>query len=430
MSGSGIRGRAVSDPLERLLHRCHRDELLPLAELAGVPHEGVGLSDLAERTAREVRRKGRHALANAAFRGGEGPPYWAILSEHGAGALSDGASDSELEAAEMAVVRSTWERAWGRLRPEGRAEMWRALGLEGDAPPDGSGAMAEAQGRLGRAFGFALTEAQRVAHDRHALGMLVALSLTPVGCLLRPLFALFLPIVVWWALRPDERRVLAVILSVARLRQIVLRRITIGLVGSPSTGKDAGIRALFGIDSGNISPIAGSTREVAIQRVPGATALYVVNTPGLGDVVQSVTDEAKQVLQHIDVFIYVVNAEGGVQARELADYQACVAQGKPTLVVVNKIDVLRPKDKDRYLADALQKIGAAPEDFLPVAFDPLPQLAPGPIGISAVHDWLAQSLTELGKDPAEMETIRQRGAPPLASPPQAAPALRLVPPLA
>ena len=405
MSGSDIQARAVSDPLERLLHRCHRDELVPLAELAGVVHVDVGLGDLAERTAREVRRKGRHALANAAFRGGEGPPYWVILGEHGAKGLGPESTDNELESAELVVVRSTWEKAWGRLRPEDRAGMWRALGLSGEPPPDGAGAMIEAESRLGRAFGFALTEAQRLAHDRHALGLLVALSLTPIGCLLRPLFALFLPVVVWWALRPDERRVLAVILSVARLRQVVLRRVTIGLVGSPSTGKDAGIRALFGIDSGNISPIAGSTREVAIQRVPGATALYVVNTPGLGDVVQSVTDEAKQVLQHIDVFIYVINAEGGVQARELADYQACVAQGKPTLVVVNKIDVLRAKDREQYLADALHKIGASEKDYLPVAFDPLPQLAPRPIGVEAVHAWLATRLAELGKDPEELAAI-------------------------
>lgn len=418
MSGSGIASQAVDDPLERLLHRCHRDELLPLAELAGVPHEGVGLADLAKRTAREARRRGRHALANAAFRGGEGPAYWALLTEHGAKGLDDNSAESKLEAGELVVVRNTWEKAWSRLPPAERAGLWRSLGLDGEAPVDGPGAMVEAEGRLGQAFGFALTEAQRVAKDRDTLGVLVALSFTPLGCLLRPFLAVFLPLLIWWALRPDERRVLAIIMLVARIRQVVLRRVTVGLVGSPSTGKDAGIRALFGIDTGNISPVAGSTREVAIHRVPGATALYVVNTPGLGDVVQAVTEEAKQVLQHIDVFLYVVNAEGGVQARELADYRACLASGKPTLALVNKIDVLRPADKDRYLADARQKLGAAEADFLAVAFDPLPQLAPGPIGLGEVRAWLATHLQELGKDPAELERVAPQAGPasPTASP--------------
>ena len=60
----------------------------------------------------------------------------------------------------------------------------------------------------------------------------------------------------WWKFRPDEKRLGAAVLEVARLRQAVLHRVTIGVVGSPSSGKDAGIKALFGVDTGNISPIA------------------------------------------------------------------------------------------------------------------------------------------------------------------------------
>ena len=154
-----------------------------------------------------------------------------------------------------------------------------------------------------------------------------------------------------------------------------------------------------------MSPIAGSTKEVAIQRVPGATALYLVNTPGMGDVVERVTEEARQVLDHIDVFLYLVNAEGGVQAREKADYARCVASGKPVLAVVNKIDVLRPRDKDKFLADARQKLGASEDDFVAAAFDPLPELSPTPINREAVRDWLVKKLVTLGKDPAELPPL-------------------------
>jgi hypothetical protein len=133
--------------------------------------------------------------------------------------------------------------------------------------------------------------------------------------------------------------------------------------------------------------------------------LFLVNTPGMGDVMESVTEEARQVLDHIDLYLYLVNAEGGVQARELADYQRCVATGKPVLALVNKVDVLRPRDKDKYLADARAKLGAPEDAFLPVAFDPLPELAPGPIGLPAVHAWLSARLVELGKDPSELPAI-------------------------
>ena len=224
----------------------------------------------------------------------------------------------------------------------------------------------------------------------------------PVGILLRPFL---IPLLLWWSLGPSKAATIEALVEIARLRQIVIRRLTIGVVGSPSTGKDAAIKVLFGIDTGNISPIAGSTKEVMIQRLPQATALFVVNTPGMGDVVQAVTEEAKQVLDHIDVYLYLVNAEGGVQARELADYRRCVATGKPVLAVVNKIDVLRPRDKDRYLADARQKLGAPEADFVAVAFDPLPELSPRPINVEAVGLWLRAHVAELGKDPDELPPL-------------------------
>ena len=182
-------------------------------------------------------------------------------------------------------------------------------------------------------------------------------------------------------------------------------RLTIGVIGSPSSGKDAALRSLFGVDTGNINPIAGSTREVTILRLPRSTALYLVNTPGLGDVLEAVSEEARQILDHIDLYIYVVNAQGGVQAREKADWEKVVATGRPCLAVVNKVDTLRERDRERYMDDARQKLGVAKENFLSAAFDPLPQLAPGPIGVRPIHDWLAANLTALGKDPTELPLI-------------------------
>ena len=218
------------------------------------------------------------------------------------------------------------------------------------------------------------------------------LSLVPMGgCM-----------TVWLMGRPRDDRFLPAVLEVAKLRRSIRYRVTVGVVGSPSCGKDAAIAAIFGIESGNISPIAGSTRTVEISQLPDATALYVVNTPGMGDVVEQVTEAAREVLELIDVFVYVLNSQGGVQARELADYQRCVASGRPVLVVVNKIDTLREEDRERYLADARQKLGAASENFLAAAFDPHPQLHDQPLGLQPVRDWIARELTSLGKDRSEL----------------------------
>lgn len=392
----------MSDSLERLLHRCHRDELLPLARVLRVNPEGLGLGDLARVLAATLRRLGSHDAANIVLRKGEGRPYEAVLADV-AGVARVAPSDAE--DVELDLLRGHFAGRWDKLDAAARADLWEKLGLGGEPPSAGGEALERAQRQLGRSFGYRVTRLLDTVSGKFGRFALLGFLVNPAGCVFAPMNLVLGPILLLLMMRPRHDLVLRAILEVARLRQAVLHRVTVGVVGSPSTGKDAAIRALFGIETGNISPIAGSTKEVAIQRLQGATALYVVNTPGLGDVVERVTEEAKQVLDHIDVYLYLVNAEGGVQARELADYRRCVATGKPVLALVNKVDVLRPRDKDRYLEDARGKLGAPPDDFLPVAFDPLPQLSAGPIGIEAVHAWLARRLAELGKDPAELPPL-------------------------
>ena len=397
---------AVVDPLEDLLRRCHRDELATLVQIAKVDPRGMGLSLLAQNSARGLRRLGAHALVNAALRGGEGPPYVELLRELARRRGIDAAGlGDDVAAIEAAVLRAWFSEEWARLGGEARRALWDELALPEPVPDTGAGAVDGVERAMGPRSSFHIAKLVSRA-DRPANAVMLGLfALHPVGCILRAVMLPLMPLIVWWYFRRDDRRFLAGVLEVARLRQVLLHRLTIGVVGSPSSGKDAAIRALFGIDTGNISPIAGSTKSVAIQRLPDATAMYVVNTPGMGDVVEQVTEEARQVLDHIDVFLYVVNAEGGVQARELEDYRRCVSRGRPVAVLVNKIDVLRAKDRDTYLADAQAKLGCAAEDFLPVAVDPLPQLSPVPLHLDRVHAWLEARLAELGKDPTELPAL-------------------------
>lgn len=408
-SSASLERPPPTDPLERLLHRAHRDELLPLARLLRVNPEGLGLGDLARVLAQQVCRVGSHGVTNVILRKGEGKPYTAVLAD---AARARAIRPASVEATELALAHSWFAERWEAATPDERARAWADMGLA-DAPPAGvEEAVGRARQSLGRSFDYALTGVRHVIDTPAGIVALGALLLHPAGCLFRPVLPLFLPLIAWRQLRPSPEYVGAVLFEVARIRQRVVHRVTIGVVGSPSTGKDAAIKALFGIDTGNVSPVAGSTKDVAIQRLPGSTALFVVNTPGMGDVMERVTEEARQVLDHIDLYVYIVNAEGGVQARELADYRRCVATSKPVLALVNKIDVLRPRDQDRYLADARAKLGAPEAAFLPVAFDPLPQLAPGPIGLDAVHSWMRDALVGLGKDPDELPPLPAPTAPP------------------
>ena len=362
-----------------LLRKAHRSELVPLARCLGVDPGALPLDKLAAAVDRRLRRAGAHEIANAVKRKGDGPPYAEVLDGFGARHRMELPSDPE--AAELAVLRWWLDRFWSQMDADTRSSVWTLM--EGEAPPPADPSTALATIDSEDPHGYLVT--------RPGLKMLVVAPTPAAGCL-----------TMWFLGKPRDDLLLPGILEVAKLRQSIRHRVTVGVVGSPSCGKDAAIKAIFGIDSGNVNPVAGSTKTVEISRLEQSTALFVVNTPGMGDVIEEVTEAAREVLDLIDVYVYVLNSQGGVQARELADYQGCVASGRPVMVVVNKIDTLRERDRERYLADARQKLGAAEGDFFAAAFDPLPQLHDGPIGLQEVRDWIATELTGLGKDRSEL----------------------------
>lgn len=282
-----------------------------------------------------------------------------------------------------------------------RAEAWALLGETGPVPNSGQTAVDTVRNKLGKTYNYKVAALAAGSAATRLLPLLVA-PISPVG---------ILGFAFWWMGRPRLERLVPAVLAIARLRAVVRHRVTIGVVGSPSSGKDAALRTIFGVDTGNIHPVAGSTREVSITRIPDATALFVVNTPGLGDVVESVTEEARQILQHIDVYLVLVSAQGGVQTRERETWDAVAATGRPALVVVNKIDTLREEDRARFVEDCRSKLGVEASRVVGVAFDPLPQLSETPIGVEAVRAWLAGALEALGKDPEELGVSPQSHAP-------------------
>jgi hypothetical protein len=376
------------DSLADLLRKAHRDELLPLARVLGVNLTGLGFDVLCRNLDARLRQVGGHELTNIVLRKGKGPTYEDVLTAL-AGRLDVALppGPKELEELELLILDRWLAESWDELTLEQRRLVWERLGLTDPLPGSGSDATEAAHRRLGARFGYEVATLTEGGPARIA-----GLALVP---LLGPFAGVALAM---WLFRPKDDVLLPAVLEVCRLRQTVRHRVTIGVVGSPSSGKDACIRAVFGIDTGNIHPVAGSTRDVTITRLPGATALFLVNTPGMGDVLEAVTAEARQILDHVDLFVYVLNAQGGAQVREKADVDAIVARGRPVLVAVNKIDTIRDEDRARYLADARRRLGVPAEDLLAVAFDPLPQLSNAPIGVQAVRDWLADHLVALGKD--------------------------------
>ncbi|RME27769.1 MAG: DUF697 domain-containing protein, partial [Deltaproteobacteria bacterium] len=196
----------------------------------------------------------------------------------------------------------------------------------------------------------------------------------------------------------------------AASQRALSQRLVVAFLGSASAGKDAAIRALFGIDFGEIDPIPGSTEHLRVAPMDAAGQVLVVNAPGFGDLRADVDARARGVLDQLDVAVYILNADGGATIDERRDLDAIRALGRPVLVCINKIDLIRPHQRDSFVRTTLVQLGVEAEDAVVTAFDPLPALADGPIGVPEVIAWIHDRLEEDGKALLFAKQLRNKAA--------------------
>lgn len=199
-------------------------------------------------------------------------------------------------------------------------------------------------------------------------------------------------------------------LAAAEVQASLSRSLSVAFLGSASSGKDSAIRALFGIDFGQIDPIPGSTDRIRVSALDRDQRVLIVNAPGFGDVRQEVDAEARRVLDSLDLAIYLVNCDGGATIDERRDLDALRELGRPVLVCLNKIDLIRPHQRDDFVRATLLQLGVEPDQAVVTAFDPLPALADEPIGVEETAAWIHRRLDEDGKALLFAKHLRNKAA--------------------
>jgi GTP-binding protein Era len=197
-------------------------------------------------------------------------------------------------------------------------------------------------------------------------------------------------------------------LAASEVAESLSQSLVIAFLGSASSGKDSAIRALFGVDMGRISPIPGSTEDIQVAALDAEGRVLVVNAPGFGDVRVEVDELARRVLDQLDLAVYVVNCDGGASIDERRDLDAIRALGRPTLVCLNKIDLIRPHQREEFVRTTLVQLGVSEEDAVVCAFDPFPAISPEPIGIEPVIGWIHAQLDDGGKGLLFAKHLRNR----------------------
>ena len=188
------------------------------------------------------------------------------------------------------------------------------------------------------------------------------------------------------------------------------QKLVVAFLGSASSGKDSAIRAVFDVDFGEVDPIPGSTERVRVAAVDAGEQVLVVNAPGFGDVRSDVDAAARKVMAQLDLAVYVLNCDGGATIDERRDLDAIRALGRPTLVCLNKIDLIRPHQQTAFVEATLEQLGVHRSDAVITAFDPLPALYDAPIGVDEVRSWIFRRLDQQGKGLLFAKTLRNRSA--------------------
>lgn len=139
-------------------------------------------------------------------------------------------------------------------------------------------------------------------------------------------------------------------------------RVTVAIVGPVNAGKSTLVNALTASNEAAVSPVPGTT--VANQAVRTGP-FVVVDTPGADDALHAERRaQALAAASAADLVVALFDCSVGINRSALELYREIVALGRPTVVALNKVDLLRPKEEAAALDAARRTLGV---DLLPIS---------------------------------------------------------------
>jgi small GTP-binding protein len=165
------------------------------------------------------------------------------------------------------------------------------------------------------------------------------------------------------------------------LTKLTSGRVEIVVFGEISTGKSALINALVGREVTHVDVQGGWTKDVwhvawdgCGYRVPGLadSEIVLVDTPGLNEVGgQERADMAREAADRSDLILFVTDSD--LNETEFSALLTLAREHKPIILVLNKMDLYTPPQRERLLEVLRQERLAeilSPEDIVTTAADP------------------------------------------------------------
>jgi len=150
--------------------------------------------------------------------------------------------------------------------------------------------------------------------------------------------------------------------KIPELEEALSKSLVISLFGNVNAGKSSLLNKITGIKYTDISPIPGWTKHVNLYPFPGFKNVKIADTPGLEDITEEVAERAEEFVQKdSDIVLFVLNATVGITRAEKQAFDSLRSQEYPLVVVLNKIDLLKPKDRDILIPDLKEKLNLGEE---------------------------------------------------------------------
>jgi GTPase len=136
------------------------------------------------------------------------------------------------------------------------------------------------------------------------------------------------------------------------------KKSTVAIIGPANVGKSTLYNQLISskVDRAAVSPIPGTTKAVQLADVG---LFSIADTPGadaVGDYGEAERQQALDAASRADFLIIVFDAIQGIKRTELELFHELISYGKPYIVVLNKIDLVR-REKMAVIAKAAQTLG-------------------------------------------------------------------------
>ena len=142
---------------------------------------------------------------------------------------------------------------------------------------------------------------------------------------------------------------------------------SVAIVGPANVGKSTLYNQLLHskADRAEVSPVPGTTR---VNREADAGLFAIVDTPGadaVGAVGETEKEHALAAAERADLLLVVFDASHGIRRSEQELFKELAALGKPHVVVLNKMDLVR-RDTAKVIGQAAANLGLQPEQIVPI----------------------------------------------------------------